>query len=283
MASPLVFDRVDYHYGRHRAIAEITVQLSGGITGLLGRNGAGKTTLMRLAMGLLAPSGGQVRLLGADPVRQPACRLRAGYLPQSFEPPRNMRVRDYVETLALLSGVPHRRVREAAEQALVHVGLLEKATSRLSALSGGMLRRVGVAQAIVHDPELLIVDEPAAGLDPEERVRLYHTLRQFAAERPVLVSTHHVDELEREADHLWMLRRGALTWHGTIPAALQSVHGLVREGVLAEGERPIGRPIAQRPTVEGIRWRILGDDPRLSPCEPTLLDAYIFHAGQEEV
>lgn len=281
MESPLVFDTVDYHYGRHCAVAGVTARLSGGITGLLGRNGAGKTTLMRLAMGLLVPSGGQVRLLGADPARQPSCRLRAGYLPQSFEPPRNMRVRAYVETLALLSGVPQRRVRAAVEDALAQVGLLDKASSRLGALSGGMLRRVGVAQAIVHSPDVLIVDEPAAGLDPEERVRLYHTLRQLSARCPVLVSTHHVDELEREADHLWMLRRGKLTWQGSIPEALRSVAGLVREGVLAEGERPAGRAISERPTAAGIRWRTLGDDPRLLPAEPTLLDAYIHHAGQE--
>lgn len=281
MDSPLVFENVDYHYGHRQAVAGVTARLSGGITGLLGRNGAGKTTLMRLAIGLLTPSGGRVRLLGADPVRRPSCRRRAGYLPQSFEPPRNMRVRDYVETLALLSGVPHRRAREAVERALAQVGLLDRAASRLGALSGGMLRRVGVAQAIAHDPELLIVDEPAAGLDPEERVRLYHMLRQFAQERPVLVSSHHVEELEREADCLWMLRRGELVWQGSVPDALRSVEGLVREGVLPEGERPLGRAIAQRPTACGARWRVLGDDPRLPPCAPTLLDAYIFHAGEE--
>ncbi|MBP2016821.1 ABC-type multidrug transport system ATPase subunit [Symbiobacterium terraclitae] len=124
---------------------------------------------MRLAIDLLAPSDGQVRLLGADTVRQPSCRLRVGHLPLSFQPPSSLQVRDYVEALALLSGVPHRRVREAAETALERVGLLDKTASQLSNLSCDMLRRVRVAQVIAHDPEHPILDEPAAGLDPEER------------------------------------------------------------------------------------------------------------------
>lgn len=282
MTAPLVFDQVDYAYGSVQAIKSVSFELTSGLTGLVGRNGAGKTTMMRLALGILVPTRGQVRLFDRDPARDPAWRLRVGYLPQTFEPPRGSRVSDYLTTLGLLSGIPRSQVRRAVDSALETVGLLDRRRSRLGSLSGGMLRRVGVAQAIMHDPDLLILDEPASGLDPEERIRLYDTLRQFAATRPVLVSTHHVDELEREADQIWMLSRGCLVWAGTLRGALQSVAGLVREGELSEWEVPRGQVIAKRSTANGVRWRIVGEDQRLSVCDPTLLDAYLFHVGREE-
>lgn len=282
MVAPLTFDRVEFSYGSFQAIKPVSFELTSGLTGLVGRNGAGKTTLMRLALGILVPSRGQIQLFGRDPARDPSCRLRVGYLPQTFEPPRSTRVGDYLTTLALLSGIPRNRIRPAVKRALETVGLLDRFRSRLGSLSGGMLRRVGVAQAIMHDPEVLILDEPAAGLDPEERIRLYDTLRQFASSRPVLVSSHHVDELEREADQIWMLRRGCLTWSGTLRGALESVAGLVREGELSEQEVPLGQVITRRPTTNGVYWRVIGQDERLSVCDPTLLDAYLFHAGNEE-
>jgi ABC-2 type transport system ATP-binding protein len=245
----------------------------------VGANGAGKTTFMRLAMGLLAPDEGSVSLFGGNPLRQPELRLRVGYLPQTFSPPGSMRVEDYLECLTLLAGRSGAELRSGIEEALTTVGLSARKRSALGSLSGGMLRRVGVAQAIAHRPELLIVDEPAAGLDPEERVRLYRGLREAAATRPALVSSHLVDEIEREADFVWFIRQGALGWVGTVQDTLKSLRGRVREGILPAPTRPAGAVVTEKRTAEGTMWRIVGNDDRLRLCEPTLLDAYIAYAS----
>lgn len=284
MEQILTFAGVGYRYGERWAVQGFTAALPSGITGLLGANGAGKTTLMRLAMGLLSPTAGSVRLLGADPVHQPEQRLRVGYLPQHFDPPRWMRVRDYVESLTLLAGRNMREARTAVSDVLERVGLAEYRLKPLSALSGGMLRRVGIAQALAHDPHLLMMDEPAAGLDPEERMRLNQMLRELAESKPVLVSTHMVDEIEREADNIWMMRRGNLVWAGAVREALESVRGKVREGILPPGVTPTGRTVTQRPVANGTQWRVVGGMENLPATEPTLLDAYIHYmnAGEEE-
>jgi ABC-2 type transport system ATP-binding protein len=280
MSDILTFSRVGYHFGSHWAVREVSASLSPGITGLLGANGAGKTTLMRLAMGLLTPHEGSVSLFGTDPVRAPVQRLRVGYLPQRFEPPRWMRVRDYVSSLAVLAGVNSGSAGAIADQTLSLVGLAGKGSVPLGALSGGMLRRVGVAQALTHGPDLLLLDEPAAGLDPEERMRLHETLWDIAQTRPVVVSTHLVDEIEREADTIWMVKEGHLVWSGPIRDALLAVRGQIREGVLAIGERPEGRVVSKRPTADGTLWRVISTDERLAVCEPMLLDAYMHYAGR---
>ncbi len=272
-------DKLGFRYGSQWALRHVSAELRRGITGLLGANGAGKTTFMRLALGLLPPAEGEVSLFGANPMRRAELRLRVGYLPQTFAVPQGMRVAAYLESLTLLAGRSPKEAREGTLEALATVGLTEQAKSRLDTLSGGMLRRVGVAQALAHRPELLIVDEPAAGLDPEERARLYRGLRSAAEARPVLVSSHHVDELEREADFVWFLRRGALTWTGSVEEALTSLRGKVREGILPQGERPEGAVVSERRTAEGTFWRIVGSEPKLQTAEPTLLDAYIAYAS----
>lgn len=272
-------DELGFRYGSQWALRHISAELRRGITGLLGANGAGKTTFMRLALGLLPPDEGEVSLFGTNPMRHPELRLRVGYLPQTFAVPQGMRVAAYLESLTLLAGRTPNEAREGTLEALATVGLKERAKSRLGTLSGGMLRRVGVAQALAHRPELLIVDEPAAGLDPEERARLYRALRSAAEVRPVLVSSHHVDELEREADSVWFLRRGKLTWTGSVDEALASLRGKVREGVLPKGERPEGVVVTERRTADGTFWRIVGEDTRLQSAKPALLDAYIAYAS----
>lgn len=158
--------------------------------------------------------------------------------------------------------------------------LADRAKSRLGSLSGGMVRRVGVAQAIMHDPRLLIADEPAAGLDPEERLRLFDNFRAVASERPALISSHSVEEIEREADHVWFLREGRLAWSGTVRDAIKEMQGRVRQGELPEGEQPVGTVVSRKQSAGGNMWRVIGSDSRLPACDPTLLDAYFEHVGR---
>ncbi|ADI14140.1 ABC transporter ATP-binding protein [Truepera radiovictrix] len=280
LQTSLAIRDLGYRYGPRWALRGVSAALQPGITGLLGPNGAGKTTLMRLSVGLLSPDEGGVSLLGGDPYEHPHLRSRVGYLPQHFSPPSSMRVGAYLECLALLSGRSAREARSGVAEALAAVGLSDRSRSTLGSLSGGMLRRVGVAQAIAHRPQLLIVDEPAAGLDPEERARLYRSLRDAAAERPVLVSSHMVDEIEREADAVWFLRRGELVWTGPVEEALAQMAGRVREGELPRGAAPRGVVVAEKRTAGGTHWRVIGEDGRLKVCQPTLLDAYLAHVGQ---
>ena len=277
----LITKNLGYRYGSRWALRGVDATLSPGVTGLLGPNGSGKTTFMRLAVGLLSPDEGEVTLLGGDPYRQPRLRLGVGYLPQHFSPPEAVRVQEYLECLMLLSGRSGREARRGVAEALATVGLSERGRNTLGSLSGGMLRRVGIAQAIAHRPRLLIVDEPAAGLDPEERVRLYHSLREAAEQRPVLVSSHLVDEVEREADFVWFLRGGELVWVGSVQETVQRMVGRVREGTLSPGETPKGVVVTERRTAGGVTWRIVGDDARLEVCQPTLLDAYLAQVGTD--
>lgn len=274
---------LSFAYATKPVLQNVTVELLPGITGLLGPNGSGKTTLMRVALGLLIPQAGQVRLFGGDPARQPSLRLQAGYLPQSFSPPSNSRVVDYLYYLALLSGIPPSSVHRKVSVALERVGLTERARSRLGSLSGGMLRRVGVAQAILHEPGLLIADEPAVGLDPGERTRLFDGFREMASERPTLISSHSVEELEREAEHVWFLREGRLLWTGSVRDAIKKMRGRVRQGELPQGEQPEGIVVSQKPSADGTVWRVVGPDPRLDATEPSLLDAYFEHMSDQAV
>jgi ABC-2 type transport system ATP-binding protein len=267
------------HYGSNWAVRSLNTELKPGITGLVGPNGSGKTTFMRLIMGLLRPSEGHVDLFGADPFRKAETRLRVGYLPQTFDPPRTARVGDYLQFLTLLAGVDPGKVRRCVQEALETVNLTERRRSPVSSLSGGMLRRLGVAQSIAHSPNLLIADEPGTGLDPEERLRLYRSLRQTADQRPVLVSSHLVDELEWEADHIWFMKRGRLVWTGSVREALNSVAGQVREGALPAGEVPLGVVVSRRDTDNGVSWRVFGEDDRLTPVQPTMRDVYFARVG----
>lgn len=273
-------DGLGYRYGTTWAIRGVNAELKPGITGLLGPNGAGKTTLMRLLLGLLEPSEGSVSLFGRNPAKDPTVRLQVGYLPQTFSPPASSRVKSYLEYLALLSGMSPAAARSAVTAGLESVRLTSYANRRLKELSGGMIRRVGIAQATLHSPKLLITDEPATGLDPEERLSLFDNLRELADRRPVLLSSHLVEEVEREAEHVWFLSNGKLVWAGTVQDAVTAMRGQVRTGTLPAGKTPVGRVVSRKTTSEGTVWRAIGDDDRLAVAEPTLLDAYLAHVGR---
>ena len=209
-------------FGRTEAVAGVNLRTGAGVFGLLGPNGAGKTSLLRMMATALPPTSGQLRLLGRDPGAygpRREIRRRLGYLPQNLGYYPGFTVAEFVEYFALLKDMPPGQVPRAVAAAIEHVGLGDKARSRLRTLSGGMLRRAGIAQAIVNDPELLLLDEPTAGLDPEQRVAFRAMLRDIGQRATVMVSTHLVEDIGAACAQVGLMDRGKIVFHGT-PADL---------------------------------------------------------------
>jgi ABC-2 type transport system ATP-binding protein len=205
-------------FGRAVAVAGVDLEVGTGVFGLLGPNGAGKTSLLRMMATAVPPSSGTLRLLDRDP-RVPAqrrqIRRRLGYLPQQPGYYAGFTVTEFVEYFALLKEMPAARVPEAVATAVHRVGLGGSSRARLRTLSGGMLRRAAIAQAIVNEPELLLLDEPTAGLDPEQRVAFRALLRDLGRRATVIVSTHLVEDVGAACNRLALMDRGRIVFHGT--------------------------------------------------------------------
>src|SRR5580704_7675495 len=205
-------------FGRTMAVAGVDLQAGPGVYGLLGPNGAGKTSLLRMMATVIPPSSGKLRLLDRDPGQygpRREIRRRLGYLPQQLGYYPGFTVTDFVEYFALLKDIPPGRVPRAVAAAVEHVGLGDKARAKLRTLSGGMLRRVGIAQAIVNEPELLLLDEPTAGLDPEQRVAFRGLLRDLGQRATVVVSTHLVEDVGAACTEVALMDAGRIVFHGT--------------------------------------------------------------------
>jgi len=209
-------------FGRNRAVDGVTLTAETGVFGLLGPNGAGKTSLLRMLATVLPPSEGQVRLLGRNPKNvgeRREIRRRLGYLPQNLGYYPAFTVVEFIEYFALLKEMPAKQVPKAVAAAVEKVDLGPKAKARLRTLSGGMLRRVGIAQAIVNDPELLLLDEPTAGLDPEQRVAFRALMRDLGQRGTVIVSTHLVEDVGAACSEVALMSDGKIVFRGT-PAEL---------------------------------------------------------------
>ncbi|AEV89068.1 multidrug ABC transporter ATPase [Actinoplanes sp. SE50] len=204
--------------GRHLAVNGLDLALGGGVHGLLGPNGAGKTTLMRALATVIEPAGGQLTLLGESvDGRADLRRVRRGlgYLPQAFGFYPRFTVREFVEYMAWLKEMPKPAVPGAVQRAIERVGLADRADRRMKTLSGGMLRRAGIAQAIVNDPAVLLLDEPTVGLDPEQRLDFRELLRDLGTDSCVLVSTHLVEDVVAACTDVVMISEGRLVFQGT--------------------------------------------------------------------
>jgi len=205
-------------FGRHQAVAGVSLQAGPGVFGLLGPNGAGKTTLLRMMATVIPPTTGHLRLLGRDPGAygpRREVRRRLGYLPQNLGYYPGFTVAEFVEYFALLKEMPAARVPAAVATAVERVDLSGKARAKLRTLSGGMLRRVGIAQAIVNEPELLLLDEPTAGLDPEQRVHFRTLLRELGQRATVVVSTHLVEDVGAACSQVPLMDQGKIVFDGT--------------------------------------------------------------------
>jgi ABC-type multidrug transport system ATPase subunit len=249
------------------ALEDVSLEIGTGLFGLLGSNGAGKSTLMRIICTLLVPTRGRVSVDGLDIVEdRRAVRTRFGYLPQEFSAWRLQTVSEVLDALSTLSGLTDARKRkERIAEVLESVGLAKVAKRKVKHLSGGMRRRLGVAQALIHEPKVLIVDEPTVGLDPEERLRFRQLMTKLASDRAILLSTHIVADLGSGCTDLALLDRGRVEFRGSPSELVSLAQGKVVEldiGAAGGDESGDGLEIVQQYSVDGgmrLRGVIKGD------------------------
>ena len=261
-------------------VRELSLRVAGGVLGLLGPNGAGKTTLMQMVATVTRPTAGSIRFRGEDVVARPdALRRRLGYLPQDFGVYDNLTAREFLSYFAALKGVHE---RTAIDHMLEAVNLHTVAHRALGGFSGGMKQRLGIAQALINDPDLLIVDEPTAGLDPEERVRFRNVLSELGTGKLVILSTHIVSDVESIATEIAVMKGGRLIALDTPEGLLRQAVGSVWTVVMDSGRFELARAslrvssAVRRP--DGVHLRVVSPDapaPGAAPAEPTLEDAFL--------
>ena len=293
----LQIDHLSKRFRNKAAVDSVTLTLTPGVWGLLGANGAGKTTLMRMIAGILPPTSGEV-LYNGTPARVLGEQYRSifGYLPQDFGFPAGSTVQDYLEYVAALKGLSPRESRRKIGELLERVSLSDVRGKKIAKLSGGMKRRVGIAQALLNDPEVLILDEPTGGLDPGERVRFRNLLSEFAQDRIVLISTHIVPDVEYIAARIAVMKGGRLLASGTTEELVRLAEGkvwscTVPAARMPEYERRL-RIVSLRNEDDGsVAVRYLAEEPcgtASAPAAPRLEDLYLWMfpesgADQKEV
>ena len=210
----LIIDGLTKQFKNKTAVDRVSLRLHNGVFGLLGTNGAGKTTLMRMLCGILLPTSGTITFDGID-VSEEGYRAILGYLPQDFGYYPEFTAMDFLLYMAALKGLPKKSAKRRANELLELVGLEDMGRKKIKTFSGGMKQRLGIAQALLNNPKLLILDEPTAGLDPKERVRFRNLIQQLGKDSIVLLSTHIVSDIEHIADEVLMMKDGTLIYNGT--------------------------------------------------------------------
>jgi len=284
----LAMQNVSKRYGGGNwALRNFTLNLGPGVLGLLGPNGAGKTTLMSILATITRATEGTVLWNGVDLASSPdQLRTTLGYLPQDFGVYPNLNSVEFLEYLAAVKGLNAAISRRRIDELLNLVNLTDVRKRPLGAFSGGMKQRVGIAQALLNDPQLLIVDEPTAGLDPEERVRFRNLLSELSGERIVILSTHIVSDVEATATDIALISQGTLIAHASPEELLREVEGKVWEWILPSAELNTARQqylisnTARRS--DGVHARVLGNTPPAgaAPVTPNLEDAYLYCLSQ---
>lgn len=284
MENRIEIRNVDKFYGRKQALKKVNLTIHQGMFGLLGRNGAGKTTLMKSLATLHSIQSGSIKVCGIPIENAKEIRSITGYLPQDFSMYPSMTVLESLDYLGVLSGMDKALREKRIKMLLKRVNLTEHKHKKVRALSGGMKRRLGIAQALLHDPKVLIVDEPTAGLDPEERIRFRNLLCEVAEERIVILSTHIVGDIEATCEDIAIMNSGKILWQGTVSELLSNAEGkvftvnankkylpqlkqqFIVTGMLVQSEYTTVRIISETiPDLHGI-----------TSAEPNLEDAYMY-------
>lgn len=274
-------------FGGKLAVNNVSFSLSHGVYGLLGPNGAGKTTLMKMMVDILEPSSGEVLLDGVRIKELDAgYRDKLGYMPQEIGIYKNFSARKFLKYIAALKGITGKTADEKIEELLDLVGLKDVGKKKLGGFSGGMLRRIGIAQTLLNDPEILILDEPTAGLDPQERIRFRNIISELSENRIVLLSTHIISDMEFIAGEVIIMRNGSILKIDTTEKLMHEVEGKVWNAVVSHSELnglkkqyTIGN-IIQRSN--GVEVRIVGKQQPDFPCEtakPILEDVFSYYFG----
>ena len=236
MDTEIRLEHVSKSYGKKQALKDVSLQIHQGMFGLLGRNGAGKTTLMKVLATLLNASGGEISVCGIPISQRKKIREITGYLPQDFSMYGNMNAYEAMDYLGVLSGLDREERKERIPKLLEQVNLQNNHSTKVKAMSGGMRRRLGIAQAFLHEPKVLIVDEPTAGLDPEERVRFRNLLCEIARDRIVILSTHIVGDIEATCEKIAVLDEGSLIYQGTVSELLKEAEGKIYTAEISKVE-----------------------------------------------
>lgn len=286
MATEIILKNVNKYYGKHHALKDINLTIEKGMFGLLGRNGAGKTTLMKVLATLLTPNSGEITVCDIPIEMASNIRTITGYLPQDFSMYGNMKVYEAMDYIGVLSGLKKQERKSRIPMLLEQVNLQNNANTKVKAMSGGMRRRLGIAQAILHDPKVLIVDEPTAGLDPEERVRFRNLLSEIAEDRIVILSTHIVGDIEATCENIAVMDEGNIIFQGTVASLLEISNGKIFTAEISKMEL---EEVKQKYTVTSmltmgnkinIRFIKKGSDKipfkGAIPIEPNVEDAYMY-------
>lgn len=275
-------------FGSFRAVDHVNFTMHSGVYGLLGVNGAGKTTLMRMLTTLIRPTGGEIRWDGQDVFRMDsAYRKLLGYLPQDFGYYPDFSIYDYLMYIASIKGIRPAAAKQRALRLLKQVGLSQAGHKKMKTLSGGMKRRVGIAQAMLNDPQILILDEPTAGLDPNERIRFRNLISELSEDRIVLLSTHIVSDIEYIASEILLMKDGRITLSGTAEEVIASMPE--RVWMFSVPREQVDRYLADyrvsnlKTTPAGATLRVLSPDcPAAGAVETaaTLEDVFLHYFGE---
>lgn len=278
------------NFGSKQALKNINLDIQSGMFGLLGPNGAGKTTLMKTIATLLKKKSGEVLVCGVPVEKCSEIRGLIGYLPQDFSMYGNMNAYEALDYLATLSGMSKSERKKKVPEMLEKVNLWEQKKTKVKAMSGGMKRRLGIAQSLIHNPKVIIVDEPTAGLDPEERVRFRNLLCEIAKDRIVLLSTHIVGDIEATCEEIAVLNQGEIVFRGTVRELLKLVENKVYTVEISTSEL---EKVKKRYLVTGMltsggltKVKLIAEKrpfESATPCSADVEDAYMYLMKQQEV